>query len=89
MKRLHQGHLNLKLEVLRLNRTGVSRVGGEHSRKEPFEQLVNSNSEHVIYERATTENAPDNIKGLMAVCHSFCVFTFLSYDTYFHTIIYS
>jgi hypothetical protein len=35
--------------------------GGEHSRKEPFEELVISYSEHLqtTYKRATTENARD------------------------------
>ncbi len=44
MKRLDQGHLNPKLEVPKMtwpgNRTRASGVGGEHSRKEPFEQLI-------------------------------------------------
>ncbi len=43
MKRLDQGHLHPKLEVPRL--TLLVREsnpgGGEHSRKEPFEQLDN------------------------------------------------
>jgi hypothetical protein len=43
MERLDQGHLHLKLEVPGL--TCPSResnpVGGKHSRKEPFEQLIN------------------------------------------------
>jgi hypothetical protein len=42
MKRLDQEHLHPKLEVLHVsagNRTRASAVGGEHSRKEPFEQL--------------------------------------------------
>jgi hypothetical protein len=47
----YEGHLHPKLEVPGLtypwNRTWASRVGGEHSRKEPVEQLVNSYSEHL------------------------------------------
>ncbi len=54
MKRLDQGHLHPKLEVPGLTCPGwksnlglQGRVGGEHSRKESFEQLVNSYSEHL------------------------------------------
>jgi hypothetical protein len=32
-------------------------VGGEHSRKEPFEQLVNSYSEHLHMSARPMENA--------------------------------
>jgi hypothetical protein len=40
-------------------------VEGEHSRKEPFEQLVNSyRNIYIQYEHATTENASDNINFL-------------------------
>jgi hypothetical protein len=53
MKILNQGQLYPKLEVSRViqyvsaeNRI-ESAVGGEHSRKEPFRQLVNSYSEHM------------------------------------------
>jgi hypothetical protein len=46
MKRLDQGHPNL--EVRGLTSPGrASMAGGEHSRKEPFEQLFNSYSEHL------------------------------------------
>jgi hypothetical protein len=41
MKKLDKCQLHPKLEV------PASTVGGEHSRKEPFEQLVNSYSEHL------------------------------------------
>jgi hypothetical protein len=52
MKRLDQGHLHSKLEVPGLACPGRKsnqglRVGGEHSRREPFEQLVNSYAEHL------------------------------------------
>jgi hypothetical protein len=52
MKRLGQGHLLPKLEVLGLKcpdreSNPTFMVGGEQSRKEPFEQLVNSYSEHL------------------------------------------
>ncbi len=40
MRRLDQGHLHPKIVVPRL-----TAVGGEHSRKEPMEQLVNRYSE--------------------------------------------
>ncbi len=48
MKRLDQGHLHPKLEIIGLTVPAGKRtrpaykVGGEHSRKNPFEQLVNS-----------------------------------------------
>jgi hypothetical protein len=47
MKRLDQGHLHLKLEVPGLTcpvrkSNLASAMGGKHSRKEPFEQLVNT-----------------------------------------------
>jgi hypothetical protein len=41
MERLDQGHLHPKLEIPGLT------VGGEHSKNEPFEQLVNSYLEHL------------------------------------------
>ncbi len=47
MKRLDQGQLNPKLEVARLNRARASRVGGKHSIKEPIDQRINRNSEHL------------------------------------------
>ncbi len=52
MKRLDQGHLHSKLEVPGLTCHGrESNPGfaplGEHSRKDPFEQLVNSYSERL------------------------------------------
>jgi hypothetical protein len=43
MRRIDQGHLHPKLEVPGLTcpgRESKPAVGGEHSRKEPFEQLV-------------------------------------------------
>jgi hypothetical protein len=49
-KRLDQGHLLPKLEVTGLTFSGrESAVGGEHSRKEPLEQLVNSYLEQLLY----------------------------------------
>ncbi len=53
IKRLDQGHLHPTLEVLGLmSRPGIElgplrSVGGAHPRKKPFEQLVNSYSEHL------------------------------------------
>ncbi len=52
LKRLDQGHLHSKLEVPGLTCLGRESnpnrtVGGEHSRKEPFEELVNRYSEHL------------------------------------------
>jgi hypothetical protein len=52
MKRLDQSHLHPKLEVPELTCPGresnpASMVGGEHSRKEPLEELVKSYSEHL------------------------------------------
>jgi len=50
MERLYQDHLHPKLEVPELTYPGRESnpaVGGEHSRKEPFEQLVNDYSEHL------------------------------------------
>ncbi len=52
MKRLDQGHLHSKPEVPRLccldwESNPASVVGGEHSGKEPFEQLSNSYLEHL------------------------------------------
>ncbi len=48
MERLDQGRIHPKLEVPGLTCPGreSNPVGGEHSRKEPSEQLVNSYSEH-------------------------------------------
>jgi hypothetical protein len=45
MERLDQGDLHSKLEVLRVTcpsreSNPASIMGGEHSRKEPFEQLI-------------------------------------------------
>jgi hypothetical protein len=44
------------------SRTRASAVGGEHSRRDPFEQRVNSYSEHlhITYEQATKKNARYN-----------------------------
>ncbi len=53
LERLDQGHLHPKLEVPRLAclsrelKYRASEVGGKHSSKELFEQLVNSYSEHL------------------------------------------
>ncbi len=55
-ERLDQGHLHPKLEVPGLAR--VSAVGGEHSRKEPLEQLVNSYLEHLDMNARPVVNAP-------------------------------
>jgi hypothetical protein len=57
MDRLDQGHLYPLLEVPILicpngNGTQASVVGGEHSSKELFKQLINSYSEH-LHEPAT------------------------------------
>jgi hypothetical protein len=43
MERLDQGYLHTKLEVQGLTCPGLesNRAGGEHSRKEPFDQLAN------------------------------------------------
>jgi hypothetical protein len=49
------------------NQTWVSMVGGEHSRKEPFEQLVNSYLEHLHMSVRQVENALD------MASHSSCV----------------
>ncbi len=47
-ERLDQGHLHPKLEVPGLTcLSRESNPGGEHSRKEPFKQLVNSYSENI------------------------------------------
>ncbi len=65
IKRLDQGHLHPKLEVQGHvpvgNPTLASAVGGEHSGKEPFEQLVNNYSEHLHMSARPVENARDNI----------------------------
>jgi hypothetical protein len=46
-----------------MSRPGIkpmdSTVGGKHSRKEPFEQLVNSYSEHLHITVRQVENACD------------------------------
>ncbi len=54
MKRLDQGHLHPKLEVPRLTCPGqesnpTSTVGGEHSRKKPFEHILICYSEPLQY----------------------------------------
>ncbi len=41
-------------------------MGGEHSRKEPFEQLVNSYSEHLHMSAQSVENARD--KTIVVTC---------------------
>jgi hypothetical protein len=65
MKSLNQGHLHPKLEVPRLtcpsrDGTQASAVGGIHSRKDPFKQLVDSYSEHLHMSTQPVENARDN-----------------------------
>jgi hypothetical protein len=65
VKRLDQGHLPPKLEIPGLtcpvwNRTRASTMGGEHSRREPFQQLVSSYSEHFHMSPQPVENARDN-----------------------------
>jgi len=40
MERLDQGHLYPKLKVSASNQTRASAVGGEHSRKELFDERV-------------------------------------------------
>jgi hypothetical protein len=57
MKRLDQGHLRPKLEVLRLTCPGRESNPGEHSRKEQFEQLVNGFLEHPHMSARPVENA--------------------------------
>jgi hypothetical protein len=61
MKRLDQGRLHSKLEVPRLTCPGreSNLVGGEHSRKEPFEKLVNSYLEHLHMSVKPVENVRD------------------------------
>jgi hypothetical protein len=62
MTRLDQGHLHPKLEVPGLTCPGPeSNLGleGQHSRKEPFEQLVNRYSEHLHMNDGTLKNAGD------------------------------
>jgi hypothetical protein len=61
MERLDQGHLHPKLEVPEL--TGPGRElnpglprGGEHSRKEPFEQLVIVRSREYIFAASSVGN---------------------------------
>ncbi len=58
-ERLDQGRLHPILEVPGLTCPGpVSAVGGEHSRKEPLEQLVNSFLEHLEISARPVINAP-------------------------------
>jgi hypothetical protein len=47
-------------------------VGGEHSRKEAFEQLGNSYSKHLHMSARTVENARDNI--LKSICMTVVAF---------------
>jgi hypothetical protein len=66
MKRLEPGHLRPKLQVPEptcpgRERTQASAVGGEHSKKEPFEQLVNSYSEHLHMSVGPVEHARDMV----------------------------
>ncbi len=56
-----QGHFHSKLEVPAENRTRASTVGGKHSRKELFEQLVNSYSEHLQMSARPVKNDNDSI----------------------------
>jgi hypothetical protein len=62
LKRLDQGHLHPKLEDPGLTCPGwqLTSVGVEHSRKEPFEQLVNSYSEHLHMSARPVENARES-----------------------------
>jgi hypothetical protein len=61
MKILDQGHLQPKLYRMSRLETDMSwlgiepKVGVEHSRKDPFKQLVNSYIGTSSYERATKE----------------------------------
>ncbi len=62
LKRLDQGHLHSKLEVPGLTCPGRElnpglHGGGRHSRKELFEQLVNSYLEHLHMIAQPRENA--------------------------------
>ncbi len=59
MKRLNQGHLHSKLEVPGLSRLGTEHEhgGGNHSRKERFEKLVNSYWENLHMSAKPVENA--------------------------------
>jgi hypothetical protein len=72
MKRLDQGHLNSKLEVPGLtcpdreSNPGLH-GGGEYSRKEPFEQLVNCNSEHLHMSARPVENVRGMYLFMMSV----------------------
>jgi hypothetical protein len=61
MKRLDQGHLPPKLEVPGLTCSSRESNPGELSRKEPFEQLVNSYPEHLQLHMSAQpgENARD------------------------------
>ncbi len=61
MKRLDQGHLHSKLEVPGLSRPGIEHEhsGGNHSRKNRYEKLVNSYSEHLHMSAKPEENARD------------------------------
>ncbi len=65
VKRLNQGHLPFKLEVPGLkcpvgNRTRASTMGGENSRRGPFQQLVSIYSEHLHMTAQPVQNARDN-----------------------------
>ncbi len=65
MKSLNQGHLHPKLEVPRLtcpsrDGTQASALGGIHSRKDPFKQLVDSYLEQLHMSTQPVENARDN-----------------------------
>jgi len=79
MKRHDQGYLHPKLKVPilicpgRESNPGASAVGGKNSRKKPFEQIVNSYSEHLNmsprknlhFELSHTEN-----KGRLLFCNA-------------------
>jgi hypothetical protein len=45
-------------------------VGGEHSRKEPFKQLVNSYLEHLHMSARPVENACDKLILILTASHS-------------------
>jgi hypothetical protein len=61
MKRLDQDHLHSKLEVRGLTCSSwewnpASKLGGEHYRKEPFKQLINSYLKHLHMNVRPVEN---------------------------------
>jgi hypothetical protein len=57
MERLDPGHLHPKLEVPGQTCPGrESNPGGEHSEKEPIEQLVNSYMEHLLMSPRNNHN---------------------------------